>query len=104
MAFERPFPDIPLFEDYHRITNRSEQPSTSVSLLVNAMAERCFLMKSKKITYVIFKTKKSLDIWYFITAFGPSFLYLDFSEPSLYPNGLVIMSMSIAVKCCQRNL
>lgn len=58
MAFERPFPDIPLFEDYHRITNRSEQPSTSVSLLVNAMAERCFLMKPKKITYVIFKKKK----------------------------------------------
>lgn len=47
MDFEGPFPDIPLFEDYRRITNRSEQHSTSVSLLVNAMAERCLLMKSK---------------------------------------------------------
>lgn len=102
MAFERPFPDIPLFEDYHRITNRSEQPSTSVSLLVNAMAERCFMMKSKKITYVIFiKKKKSLDIWYFITAFGPSFLYLDFSEPSLYPNGLVLVIIGVNEHCSQ---
>lgn len=31
MDFEGPFSDIPLFEDYLRITNRSEQPSTGIS-------------------------------------------------------------------------
>lgn len=34
MDFQGPFSDIPLFEDYLRITNRSEQPSTAQAFLV----------------------------------------------------------------------